>query len=153
MLLGHTYYSNWALIRWMETIYVDWVISITHGHPRRHIWTFVPALADTNNPGVVPPFMGNDYLCDIGHHDHWQARFCPDDPLWNVRGCGFTAPAVSTPHPGSIKNYPTHHQWHWGQGVQWSACCQWRYHNWSNWTVRSVRRHFKMQNDLKLGEQ
>ena len=81
-------------------------------------WKFAPALADTNNPGVVPPFVGNDYFCDIGHHDHWQARFYPDDSFWDVRGCGPTAPAVSTPHPGSVKNYPIPPSVT-GQCVQW----------------------------------
>ena len=63
------YYHNRALT--VDGNYVDGV-SITHGHPRRHIWTFAAAhdeqyanagscpctKIDTTYTGVVPPFWG-----------------------------------------------------------------------------------------------
>ena len=63
----------------LDGYYVDGV-SITHGRPRRHIWTFAAALdeqradgaacpctkTDTTYTGVVPPFLGNDYFCRGG---------------------------------------------------------------------------------------
>ncbi len=62
--------------------YVDG-ISITHGHPRQHIWTFAAAIGGDsvtaahhiNCPcldysqrftGSIPNFVGNDYFCETG---------------------------------------------------------------------------------------
>ena len=80
-------------------------VSITHGHPRRHIWTFAAAhdeqyadgsacpcsKTDTTYTGVVPPFLGNNYFCDTGSRNTWQYIFYPNDPLWDGRGCGPTS--------------------------------------------------------------
>ena len=51
--------------------YVDGV-SLTHGAPRQHIWTFAATSSDTNHcscnnnmTGTRPPdYVGNDYFCD-----------------------------------------------------------------------------------------
>ena len=83
------YYRNRA-----HTLYGNYVdgVSITHGHPRRHIWTFAAALdetraddytcpctkTDTTYTGVVPPFVGNDYFCDTGSRNRYQYKFYPD---------------------------------------------------------------------------
>ena len=61
--------------------YVDGV-SLTHGNPRRHLWTFAAALdevgtnphsschcTNTNTASRArqpPAFVGNDYFCDTG---------------------------------------------------------------------------------------
>ena len=96
------YHKNRALT--LDGSYVEGV-SITHGHPRRHIWTFsaVPdeqyanantcpcTKTTTTYTGIVPPFLGNDYFCDTGSRDSFQRRFYPDDPLWDGRGCGSTS--------------------------------------------------------------
>jgi len=88
-------------------------VSITHGHPRRHIWTFAAAtdeahpdgnrcpcsMTDTTYTGVVPPFLGNDYFCDSAVHNSWQERLYPNDPLWDGRGCGPTISCCSFNSP------------------------------------------------------
>ena len=100
------YYYNRALT--VDGNYVDGV-SITHGHPRRHIWTFAAAhdeqyadasacpctKTDTTYTEVLPPFLGNDYFCDTGSRNYWQRKFYPDDPLWDGRGCGPTSSCCS----------------------------------------------------------
>ena len=84
--------------------YVDGV-SLTHGNPRQHIWTFIAALQENyfnldgrhecpcapNSPVTVPSFMGNDYFCESGCPGHWQTRVFytnPPDPLWDGKQCG-----------------------------------------------------------------
>ena len=84
--------------------YIDGV-SLTHGNPRQHIWTFISALsegspssratcycANRNNRGPLPPsFVGEDYFCDTGNRN-WigGSRYFHDSPLWDGAGCGPT---------------------------------------------------------------
>ena len=105
-----SYHENQTLT--LNRNYVDGV-SITHGHPRRHIWTIAAAVeavhagrgvypctkTDTTYTEVVPPFLGNDFFCDTGSHNHWQFAFYPDDPLWDGRGCGPTSSCCSFNSP------------------------------------------------------
>ena len=85
--------------------YVDG-ISLTHGSPRQHIWTFAATLdeftgtfpeyncpcTDTRNRiRVIPPprSVGNDYFCDTASKNHFQNNFLySGDPLWDGAGCG-----------------------------------------------------------------
>ena len=104
------YYGNRALT--LDGNYVDGV-SITHGHPRRHVWTFAAAhdeqhanlwtcpCTNTNATytGVVPPFVGNDYFCDTASYYRWPYKFYPDDPLWDGSGCGSTSSCCSFNSP------------------------------------------------------
>ena len=86
----------------IESSYVDG-ISLTHGSPRIHIWTFAAALHEENSdwPGVcpctntrnnqevaIPPFVGHDYFCDTGSENRYEFIFYGDDPLWDGQGCG-----------------------------------------------------------------
>ena len=88
----------------IDGAYVDG-ISLTHGSsPRQHIWTFAAALDEVGTyRGLIcpcidrnlassatppPSFVGNDYFCDTGSEDHFQAIFYGDDPLWDGAGCG-----------------------------------------------------------------
>ena len=85
--------------------YIDG-ISLTHGSPRQHVWSFAAAhdeLYDsdrirtgTNCPclhpfapfvGVLPDFVGEDYYCETGSRREVEARYYFDDPLWNGEGC------------------------------------------------------------------
>ena len=82
-------------------------MSITHGKsPREHIWTFTAALVEiragqhvypctktsSSYIGSVPPFIGNDYFCDTGSHEHVQReRYYWEDPLWDGEGSGPTS--------------------------------------------------------------
>ena len=87
----------------VDSKYVDGV-SLTHGHPRQHIWTFAAAqdevgtipsgncpcintnqVAQTTPP---PAFVGNDYFCDTASEERVQVTFYGDDPLWDGAGCG-----------------------------------------------------------------
>ena len=83
--------------------YVDGV-SLTHGSPRQHIWTFAAARDETTynsrskcpctnintTKSATPPpeFVGNDYFCDTGSSDFSSSIFYSDDPLWDGAGCG-----------------------------------------------------------------
>ena len=87
----------------IDTFYVDGV-SLTHGNPRQHIWTFAAGLDEvattpqhncpcthtpTASQATLPPaFVGNDYFCDTGASGHFNFAFQPDDPLWDGAGCG-----------------------------------------------------------------
>ena len=78
--------------------YVDG-ISLTHGNPRRHIWTFISGYSEvgTNrcpcgnkSPRSVPSFVGSDYYCESGCQDYAakHGKFYPSDPLWDGKNCG-----------------------------------------------------------------
>ena len=103
-VIGYQYGEPEAFYnRSINSIYVDGV-SLTHGNPRQHIWTFatsrdeVGTLPSTNCPctntnqaaqATPPPaFVGNDYFCDTGSEDRSQLIFYGDDPLWDGAGCG-----------------------------------------------------------------
>ena len=81
----------------IDTHYVDG-ISLTHGRPRRHIWTFAAALDDTslcpcNNETIqTPGFVGNDYFCDAGN-------IRDGDPLWDREGCSAGSTCCSFNNP------------------------------------------------------
>ena len=79
--------------------YVDGV-SLTHGSPRKHIWTFVAGVLEnyvssSNCPcsqgsnQVSPSFVGNDYFCESGCPDRHVQQKLYSDPLWDGEGCGF----------------------------------------------------------------
>ena len=88
----------------IDSNYVDGV-SLTHGRPRQHIWTFASAhdevgvLPESNCPctntnsesrATSPPvFVGGDYFCDTGSEERIiNHHFYGDDPLWDGAGCG-----------------------------------------------------------------
>ena len=103
-VIGYQYGTTDAFIS-SNTIsrYVDGV-SITHGDPRQHIWTFAAAsdevgtapssncpCTNTNRAAQATPppaFVGNDYFCDTGSEERRQLIFYGDDPLWDGAGCG-----------------------------------------------------------------
>ena len=88
----------------IDTNYLDGV-SLTHGFPRQHIWSFAAALDEVgtdpsgNCPCInrnqaslatrPPAFVGNDYFCDTGSSGTFDRQtFYSDDPLWDGAGCG-----------------------------------------------------------------
>ena len=88
----------------IDTNYLDGV-SLTHGSPRQHIWSFAAAPDEVGtNPSLncpcinrdragsatrPPAFVGNDYFCDTGSSGTFDFRtFHSDDPLWDGAGCG-----------------------------------------------------------------
>ena len=83
--------------------YIDG-ISITHGSPRRHLWSYAAnwyeqwrgatnyicpcARPDPDNPRWhIPDFVGNDYYCESGFATTSQSRIAWEDPLWDGAGC------------------------------------------------------------------
>ena len=82
--------------------YVDG-ITITHGSPRQHIWSFAagrseitavdfdricPCSLNSTNGANIPTFVGHNYFCDTGNITYnGQNVLYPDDPLWDGQGC------------------------------------------------------------------
>jgi flagellar biosynthesis chaperone FliJ len=76
-------------------------ISLTHGNPRQHIWTFGAGTDEINTSELScpcfnasrvkgpPAFVGNDYFCDTGSDERYNpGTFYGNDPLWDGAGCG-----------------------------------------------------------------
>ena len=83
----------------IDGAYVDGV-SVTHGSPQNHIWTFAAGYSEGNptDDGVcpcdstitrrVPPFMADDYFCESGVNGRYrQNTFNPSDTLWDGQDC------------------------------------------------------------------
>ena len=83
----------------IEGAYVSGV-SLTHGSPRQHIWTFAAGYSedlhtrddvcpcDASINITIPPFVGGDYFCESGDNSGpTYSTFYPDDPLWDGEGC------------------------------------------------------------------
>ena len=83
-------------------------ISITHGNPREHIWTFAAGIRETYRdrndacpcdatiPISIPPFVDNDYFCESGlNTDSNDER----DILWDGEDCGATSTCCSFNNP------------------------------------------------------
>ena len=115
--------SFWPSYKWtvtLDSVYVEG-LSITHGIPRQHIWTFASVMAETSSHwaysygicpctnvnafrGVVPPFVGNDYFCEAGTQN-WEGGdfdpgvLYPNDPLWDGEDCGSTSTCCQFNNP------------------------------------------------------
>ena len=85
--------------RLIDDIYV-YGLSITHGSPRQHIWTYASGLTDNGSypnfncpcaaiPGPAPPsFVGNNYYCESGGGSTYILdAYHFSDPLWDSAGC------------------------------------------------------------------
>jgi len=78
--------------------YVDG-ISITHGSPRKHIWTYAVGISQDGNypdyncpcskyPGGGPPgFVGVNYYCESGSSGDWTTTWYSGDTLFDGAGC------------------------------------------------------------------
>ena len=96
----------------IDSVYVDGV-SITHGSPRQHIWSFAAGRAEItsvnfmnicpcslNSTNNVPTFVGNNYFCDTGTiSNNGQNVVYLDDPLWDGQGCGPSSTCCSLNSP------------------------------------------------------
>ena len=79
--------------------YIDG-ISLTHGSPRKHIWSFFSGPFEnyhasrcpcgTVDPVSAPPFVGTDYYCESGNPNSksQEGKFYSSDPLWDGKDCG-----------------------------------------------------------------
>ena len=83
----------------IDDSYVDG-LSITHGSPRQHIWTYAVGVAEHTghnpsrcpcaaSPGSAPPsFVGSNYYCESGAEDTKNvSAYYLSDPLWDGSGC------------------------------------------------------------------
>ena len=128
--IGHmgTFGSRWGTRPdnpTLEENYLDG-ISLTHGRPRQHIWSFAagqdesgtassefyncPCTNTDHASGATQPpaFVENDYFCDTGSRELYvSGRFYADDPLWDGAGCGplNTCCSLNTP-PWFYKQLP-----------------------------------------------
>ena len=100
-------------------------VSVTHGTPRNHIWTFVAGASegDPTWSGVcpcdstrtirIPPFVGNDYFCESGINEPWNSggpRFIlhSNDTLWDGEDCLPSSTCCSQHNPPYFtKQLPT----------------------------------------------
>ena len=118
----HAFYNYHLRIRTtVDGAYVDGV-SVTHGSPRQHIWTFAAAISE-NNPTWhtvcpcdtsidirVPPFVGEDYFCESGVNEAWYRRYTlySTDTLWDGEDCLPSSMCCSQHNPPYfIKQLPT----------------------------------------------
>ena len=101
-------------------IYLDGV-SITHGSPHKHLWSYAVGFGDQLNSSSdcpcnngstvqVPSYVGNEYYCESGNFfPHFICsriwREFPDDLLWDGQQCGgVEAPCCTHPNmPWFIK--------------------------------------------------
>jgi dynein heavy chain len=89
----------------IDEVYVDG-ISVTHGSPRSHIWTFAGSRSNvsTNCPckgGENAPFyVGDNYYCESGYNGDRNGNpptvLYPSDPLWDGVGCESEGTCCST---------------------------------------------------------
>ena len=115
--IGHpdAFYGGLVQGQSIDGYYVDGV-SITHGSPRQHIWSFAGSPAETytsqstvlcpcSNTGVTSPnpptFVGNDYFCETANNGSCcpSGHFFAGDPLFDGQGCGSTSTCCSFNNP------------------------------------------------------
>ena len=97
-------------IHTLEEVYIDGV-SVTHGTPRQHIWSFIASHGENLNDcrgcpcypqftGTRVPFIGDNFFCDSGT-ETWCGinKLYSDDPLWDGQGCGSNSNCCSFNNP------------------------------------------------------
>ena len=104
---GYQYYTPNAFDpspgKTINDVYIDG-ISITHGSPRRHLWSYAANCYEQyrgsgnyicpcarpdpgNSRWYVPAFVGADYYCESGFVTTAQNRIAWEDPLWDGAVC------------------------------------------------------------------
>ena len=103
-VIGYQYYSpdGAAAFHASKEINLPYIdgISLTHGYPRKHIWSLLSGRHNNGNdnycpcgstaPKNVPSFVGSDYYCESGYkptRTH-TGLFYTYDPLWDGEDCG-----------------------------------------------------------------
>ena len=81
----------------INSAYLDG-ISLTHGNPRSHIWSFISGTYESgsysrcpcgsHDSRSAPSFVGKHYFCEAAAVSPWKAKLYTDDPLWDGKGCG-----------------------------------------------------------------
>uniref|UniRef100_A0A1X7UR84 Uncharacterized protein n=1 Tax=Amphimedon queenslandica TaxID=400682 RepID=A0A1X7UR84_AMPQE len=103
-VIGYQYHSTdgaaaYHTSKVINSAYIDG-ISLTHGYPRKHIWSLLSGYTGTainycpcgsSHPKSVPSFVGSHYYCEAGcHNTNSYATLYSSDPLWDGKGCGST---------------------------------------------------------------
>ncbi len=72
----------------INEVYLDGV-SITHGTPRKHIWSFVSATNERDSDASQSPsFVGRNYYCESGNPaQDWHSLAYINDKLWDGELC------------------------------------------------------------------
>ena len=94
----------------IDNAYIDG-LSITHGSPRQHIWTYAMGFTDSgdfrsfNCPCTVfagpnpPTFVGSHYYCESGANSTWaHSTYYLSDILWDGAGCSANNTCCSDPN-------------------------------------------------------
>ena len=90
----------------IDTRYADGV-SLTHGSPRQHIWTFAVGMYERDAPFCpcdettgTPSFVEKDYFCESGLDDLTSnIGFVSTDPLWDGKDCSANPACCSLNNP------------------------------------------------------
>ena len=99
-------------------------VSVTHGTPRNHIWTFAAGLSEGDRIWIwscpcdatitirIPPFVGNDYFCESGINEPWSHSklkiLYSNDTLWDGEDCLSSSTCCSQHNPPYFtKQLPT----------------------------------------------
>ena len=99
-------------------------VSVTHGTPRNHIWTFAAGQAEGDRGAVfscpcdstatitIPRFVGNDYFCESGINEPWSFSrhytLHSNDTLWDGKDCLSSSTCCSLHNPPYfVKQLPT----------------------------------------------
>ena len=90
----------------INSAYVDGV-SLTHGNPRQHIWTFAAAgrmdgICDPCRDEPRPANVGSNFFCDSGNPRSLNASpgtFHSDNPLWDGDECAADNECCPTDNP------------------------------------------------------
>ena len=99
--IGHT--DGFRSSSSIDSAYVEGV-SITHGFPRSHIWTYGADLYESfrgcpcEGGPSVPTFVGNNYYCESGNNGtSTTTNFLhSSDPLWDGQQCESEGTCCST---------------------------------------------------------
>ena len=98
-VIGYQYYSpDGTNNNNINGPYIDG-ISLTHGSPRKHIWSFISGQFENHHSSLcpcgtvgqenAPSFVGTDYYCESGNpYSNYQAKLYSTDPLWDGQNCG-----------------------------------------------------------------
>ena len=98
-------------------------VSVTHGSPRQHIWTFAggadetvgywsqfnqasvlcPCVSGSTAGYYIPSYVGQSYFCESGltqfNGTQWGVLWPDGDPLWDGQGCGPTSSCCTLNSP------------------------------------------------------
>ena len=101
--VGHTDAAAYSTtnVKNINKYYVDG-ISLTHGCPRKHIWTLMSGASDKSyfankcpcgsiGSSPAPSFVGSDYYCESGYQGSSGpplGKFFTSDRLWDGKDCG-----------------------------------------------------------------